>query len=65
MISLDLNDSRIPDEEEPSFAVELAELITSWSGRITMGEIIGALEVHKLQIVIQNSEPDPDLDSNG
>jgi hypothetical protein len=57
MIGIDLNDSRIP---EPDFADQLADLIQSWSGKITMGEIVGALEVHKLQIVIQNSEPEPE-----
>ena len=59
MISLDLNESRVPDPD-PEFATQLADLIQSWSGRITMGEIVGALEVHKLQIVIQNSEPEPE-----
>ena len=57
MIGIELNDNRVPD---PEFADQLADLIQSWSGKITMGEIVGCLEVHKLQIVIQNSEPEPD-----
>jgi hypothetical protein len=59
MISIDLNENRIPDPDS-EFADQLADLIQSWSGRITMGEIIGSLEVHKLQIVIQNTEPEPE-----
>lgn len=59
MIGLDLNENRFPNPD-PEFADQLADLIQSWSGKITMGEIVGCLEVHKLQIVIQNSEPEPD-----
>ena len=59
MISIDLSENRIPDPDS-EFADQLADLIQSWSGRITMGEIIGSLEVHKLQIVIQNTEPEPE-----
>jgi hypothetical protein len=59
MIGLDENRFSDPDPD-PDFADQLADLIQSWSGKITMGEIVGCLEVHKLQIVIQNSEPEPD-----
>jgi hypothetical protein len=59
MIGIELNDNRVPDGD-PDFSDQLADLIQSWSGRITMGEIVGSLEVHKMQIVIQNSDPEPD-----
>ena len=59
MIGIELNDNRVPDPD-PEFADQLADLIQSWSGKITMGEIVGCLEVHKLQIVIQNSDREPD-----
>ena len=59
MIGIDLTESRMPDPDS-AFANQLADLIQSWSGKITMGEIVGALEIHKLQIVIQNSDPEPD-----
>ena len=45
-------------EEQKPFADALGDLIVSYSGNITMGEIVGAMEIHKLQIVIQNSSDD-------
>ena len=59
MIGLNENRFSNPDPD-PDFSDQLADLIESWSGKITMGEIVGALEVHKLLIVVQNSEPEPD-----
>ena len=45
-------------EKQKPFADALGDLIVSYSGNITMGEIVGAMEIHKLQIVIQNSSDD-------
>ena len=45
-------------EGQKPFADALGDLIVSYSGNITMGEIVGAMEIHKLQIVIQNSSDD-------
>lgn len=45
-------------KEQKPFADALGDLIVSYSGNITMGEIVGAMEIHKLQIVIQNSSDD-------
>jgi hypothetical protein len=59
--------SRFPDDpdQDPKvdFSDALGELIMSFSGKVTMGEIVGALEIHKLQIVIQNSGSDADESS--
>ena len=46
------------EPEQKPFADALGDLIVSYSGNITMGEIVGAMEIHKLQIVIQNSSDD-------
>lgn len=61
-----LSTNRLGQVEPKPFADALGELIMSYSGEVTMGEIIGALEIHKLQIVIQNSADDtPDTPEEG
>ncbi len=64
MISLALDQPRGPEDEQ-EFAVELGNFIASWSGRISVGEIVGVLEIHKIQILIHNAPQKPDSDSNG
>ena len=49
-----------PDDVGECFADDLGDLIMKYSGRISLGEIVGALEIHKLQIVIQNSKDEPE-----